>query len=161
MVNRIGYNQTHIKAHTAWSSIVASELAKPAVADLKLKVEYNSSTKNVSIVSTSKFLTDLDGVYKISLFVTEDSIVKAQKDYSKPSPSNVADYTHKHVMRKGINGTWGDEIANGNAKKNVEVVKNYSVVLNDSWDDKKCHIVAFIYNSATYEVIQAEEAHVE
>ncbi|MES2837489.1 MAG: Omp28 family outer membrane lipoprotein [Bacteroidota bacterium] len=162
MVNRVDFaTLKHTKLHTEWSSIVATELAKPAVANIKLKVEYNSSTKNVSIVSTSKFLTDLDGAYKISLFITEDSIVKAQKDYTKPSPSNVANYTHKHVMRKGINGTWGDEIANGTAKKNVEVVKNYSIVLNDSWNEKKCHVVAFIYNSATYEVIQAEEAHVE
>lgn len=163
MINRKGYSDLqHIIFHTDWTSKVDEELKKAPSAHIALTLDYNSGSRSLKVAAKSLFLQNLDGNFKLCLFVTEDSIIGAQKDYRfSGAASNLTSYKHKHVLRTSINSVWGEVIASGSVKINDEFLKEYTVSLKSDWNDKKCHVVAFIYNSATYEVIQAEEAHVE
>lgn len=161
MIDRVGYDQNHILFYTDWATKVEEQLAKKLVAYITLKAEYNASSRNLSVNAKSLFLENLDGNYKLCLFVTEDSIIAAQKDYRlSGAAADIPNYTHKHVLRTSINSVWGEVIASGAVKKDDSITKDYSVTIKSTWNEKKCHVVAFIYNSANYEVIQAEEIKV-
>jgi hypothetical protein len=169
MINRIHFNSStlsHIKAHNSWVTYVDSLSRLPAIAGIKIICTYNTTTRVANLNLESKFLSDLTGNYKLVVLLTQDSIIAAQKDYTTPSPSIVTNYMHRHVLRDAINGTWGtDIITTGNASAGQIVNKSYSytiptIIKNIPCDDNHCHIVAFIYNASTYEVIQAEESKV-
>ena len=53
------------------------------------------------------------------------------------------EYIHNHVLRKAINGDWGEEIALG---KDATVDKEADFQLENGWKVKNMSIVAFVYN---------------
>ncbi len=156
MINRIGYPFSHIKSDAAWSSVVDSLAAIPASAEIALFNTNAGGTYNIS--AKAKFLQAFSGTYKLALYVTEDSIVKPQVDYSLlPSNDTIYNYLHRHVLRDAVNGTWGDTIATGSITPGVEYSKNYVYTPALLWNTAHCAFVAFVYDAATYEVLQAEE----
>jgi hypothetical protein len=166
MINRKDYDgasTAHVKSFSSWSSEVASLLALPPVADLTITNTYNASTRSLSTNIASQFISDtlLSGTYKLIVMITQDSIIDWQLDGS----THVPDYVHQHVLRANVNGTWGDTLVSGTITPNATITKNYTYTLPTAYlgnpcDETQCHVVAFIYNTLNYEVIQAAEAHV-
>lgn len=142
--------------------------SKP-LAMLDLSTSYNSNNDYVDIEVSGTALSSLAGEYKLSVYLTEDSIIKPQKNNDSligPTPV-INDYTHMHVLRGAVNGAWGDNYFSGpvDSLDNLPV-KNYSYTIKNEWKSKDCHIVAFIYRSDNasgneYEVIQAGKIAVE
>jgi hypothetical protein len=69
------------------------------------------------------------------------------------------------VLRANINGTWGESLVAGTITPNAPITKNYTYTLpaaylGNNCDPEHCYVVAFIYNTTNYEVIQAAEATV-
>jgi hypothetical protein len=131
---------------------------------------YNVATRSLGCNVKSTFLSDTitGGPYKLVVVITQDSIVADQLDAGVYTST----YTHRHVLRDNINGTWGDVVATSGAIiLNAPITKNYVYVLPNSYpasagpsattcNPSHCYVVAFIYNDATKEVIQAEEIKV-
>ncbi|MCW3104888.1 MAG: outer membrane protein Omp28 [Bacteroidetes bacterium] len=166
MINRRYYTPTttnHIIYHTSWNAEVASLLALPPVADLSVHTTYNASTRTVSISTVSQFISDtlVSGSYNLVVLMTQDSIVEWQQDGS----THIPNYVHRHVLRTAISPMWGDVLTTGTVNPHALLGKTYSYTLptaflGNNCDEEHCHIVAFIYNTANYEVIQAAEAKV-
>lgn len=172
MVNRKDYTPsttTHIKAYTSWATEVSGLLAYAPVADLTITNTYNSVTRSLSTNLVSEFISDtlLTGTYKLVVMLTQDSIV----DYQLDGTTHVPNYVFDHVLRDNLNGTWGDTLVSGTITPYAQITKNYVYTLPATYPiaggatstacvDSKCHVVAFIYNTANYEIIQAAEAKV-
>jgi hypothetical protein len=180
LINRKNYTPAttdHVKPYGTWATEVPLELAKPAMAKIEITNTYNSSTRSLACTIKSTFLADTltGGPYKLIVAVTQDSIVADQLDAGVYVPT----YVHRHVLRDNINsatgvtdGTWGVTIAAASAiTLNVPITKNYIYTFPATYptaggpsstvcDVNHCYIVAFIYNDATKEVIQVEEAKV-
>ncbi len=166
MINRKDYTPTttaHIKSYGSWNTEVAGLLALPPVADLKITNTYNSSTRSISINTSSKFISDtlLTGSYSLIVMITQDSIIDWQLD----GVTHVPNYVHRHVLRDNVNGTWGEALTTGTVTPNASITKNYTYTLPSAYlgiacNENHCHVVAFIYNNANYEVLQAAEAKV-
>jgi hypothetical protein len=162
MINRIDYpTGGHSKGYTAWGAAVATELEKPATAKIKITNVFNASTNSVSVEVQSDFVADLTGDYKLQVVITEDSLIDWQVWYPPAIEEFDSTYIHHHVLRDALNSTWGEDIATGSVTAGTSVTKNYSYTINSSWKNEHCAIVAFIYNAATYEIIQVEEASVK
>lgn len=160
MVNRKDYPSTdHIKAYKSWSTLAAATVNTLADAEIKIETTYDSLAKTVSIVVDVKAINALTGDYKLQVWITEDSIIKPQKDYTKV-PDHVDNYVHRHVLRGDVNSSWGEQVIAGSAAASSTYKKTYSKTLDPSWKPEHCAIVAFLYNATTYEVIQVEEEHV-
>ena len=168
MINRIHYNLTtysHVKAYSTWGQYVDSLISVPADAKISLNTTYNVSSRTASISVESKFLSNLSGNYRLCLLLTQDSIIAAQKFYY-PTTHVEPNYVHQHVLRDAINGIWGTDVITTGSATTGQIINNsysYSIpttIKNIPCDDNHCHIVAFIYNTSTYEVIQVEEAKV-
>lgn len=158
MVNRLRVNGIRRIEYTKWSEYADSLLDLPPAAYITIENAYNSSTRTVTSTVKTDFLTDtLSGTYKLAVYIIEDSIPHAQKDNLLPAPGNDSNYVHQHVLRGSVNGTFGELLNTTPVNSTSTFTKVYTKVLPATWRDKKCSIVAFIYNDSNKEVLQAEE----
>jgi hypothetical protein len=133
---------------------------KPDV-QLKVTTAYNESTRSLSGTVKGTALNSLTGNYKMVLYLVEDNLPDWQKDYSRPAgQQDVSNFPHQHVLRDNINGIWGENFIEGALAKNDSISKNFSYMLNTAWKANDCSVVAYIYDTNTYEVIQAEEVYI-
>ena len=139
-----------------WSKEIYDILSvnKFADIDININLDYDDASGELGISINSKLMTDLNSKLKLAVYIIENNIDGKQKD-----GSDVIDhYSHKHVLRAGVNGTWGDEISTDIPVHEGAIFNNeYTYTLDDEWDSSNCAVIAFIYNSETLEVIQAEE----
>jgi len=172
MINRTGYpTTTHWKNLGDWGNIVNTLVAVPPDAYIEITNAYNSSTRQLSTSIRSEFLNPLNGTYKLIVLLTEDSIVKPQKDYSQPiGQQDIMNYVHRHVLRDCLTSiSWGDALISGAIAAGDTAVKTYNYTLPATFpatngiapNENQCHVVAYIYDAATYEVIQAEEKKIK
>lgn len=172
LVSRQGFSggtTVFIKNYPAWEGAVVPIIAQPASFQIKINNTFNTATNKLNTDVVVKSLGVNTGTYKLTVLLTEDSIVAEQLDYRipPPTPQKVPNYVFNHVLRSAINSTWGDPVFAGGAALNDSVVKSYSnFSINPTYRPGKCHVVAFIYDADTnsptyYEVLQVEEAHVK
>ena len=160
MVNRLSVNGVRRIEYSNWGKYADSLLQLPAVADIKIENTYIASGRVVTSTIKSEFLSKMSGNYKLVAFLIEDSIPHAQKDNLIPPPSNDSDYVHNHVLRASLNGAFGELLNNGPVVEGSSFTKTYARAISANWREKKCAIVAFIYDDATKEILQAEEKEI-
>ena len=112
----------------------------------------------------------MTGTYKLMVVLTEDSIVKPQTDYSKPpGQQDVLNYVHRHVLRGALTSTsWGDSLTT-NVAAGDSITKSINYTLPATFpatngiapNENLCYVIAYIYNAATYEVVQVEEQKIK
>ncbi len=157
LVSRLDHGtSSFIKSYSEWSTASASIASLAADVKLTIQNSYNTSTRVITSTVNSEFVNSLTGTYMLTIVLTEDSIIDWQKDGITSPPTNLQFFVHKHMLRGSLNGSWGDTVATGDIAKGALWTRPYTYTLPTNFNDTHCKIVAFIYNSATYEVIQAE-----
>jgi thiol-disulfide isomerase/thioredoxin len=158
MVNRTAYKGSVVLFKDDWEGALEAQVALPAQAEIKITPDYNSSTRKLTCDLESTFFEDLAGTFNICVFITESGIVSPQQTEQGVNQN----YEHNHVLRASMNGTWGDPVGeDGTATANAKLSDSFEITLDNAWNADNCGIIAFIYNTATNEVLQAEEAAVE
>ncbi len=160
-VDRIGGPNNFRTPYSTWALSAATELALPVAADIKIANHYNTTTRVITDTIICKYLQAVDSAYSLSVVVTEDSVIDYQHFYL-PSAHDDPNYVFNHILRAPMNGTWGDTLSTGHQPAMATFTKIYSLDLNTVYQikagkEKHCHVVAFIFNTITKEVIQAEE----
>jgi hypothetical protein len=176
MINRKDYdlvNFSHVKGIDTWKTEVAALLATPASASIYITNVFDVSNNNLQTTARVRFLAPLTGSYKIGTMVVEDEIlcdtlagrIVPQKDY-RINPDDDFDYKHKHVLRDYLYGAFGDSLVT-NPGLNDTITKVFTKNLGGvgtgvyDWKADKLAVIVYIYNSLTYEVIQAEELKIK
>jgi hypothetical protein len=158
VINRI-YNAT-VYGKDEWSTIVDSLLHTEPEADINVTSRtYDVGTRELSVNAKIDFFADFSDPVYICAYLTEDSIIKPQKntDATVGTTPEILDYNHMHVLRGSMNGTWGEELTT-TATTGTNMVKTISYTLPASdWNVDCMHVIVFIYNQTTGEVIQTEE----
>lgn len=159
MVNRKAFGGTVVVGYPTWSSHVATELAIPQDIDIQLQNFWNPADSSLCSFYFVEALNNLNANYKICMFVMEDSMVHWQEDYMASPSIEVEFYTHRHVLRGSLNGSWGTAVnSNATITDGDSFIDGYSIKINPAiWNINQLYVVAFVYNATTYEVIQAEE----
>ncbi len=161
-VNRREFNNSIIVGEGNWGSAVADIINTPA--DLEVlfdTVTFDTGTNTVNMTLQVVPVNDLTGDHNLTIYLTEDSVVSAQLD-SRVSPPDVLDYVHRHMLRGNVNGTWGEPVISGSAAAGDTLTLTYSYVLPSAvLDPAKCALVAYVYRTDNYEILQAEEAKVQ
>ncbi|MBU0488059.1 MAG: Omp28 family outer membrane lipoprotein [Bacteroidetes bacterium] len=162
MVNRKEFSGNRIVGPSDWGSKIAEIIDLPADAFIKMENSYNSGSRSLTSTLKNYILTDLTGDYRLCVYLSEDSIVAAQKnnDPAIGTTPDIVDYTHMHVMRAAINSTWGDTLVSGSALNGTIIEKTFQYTLPANFNASLCSVVAFIYNDQTKEIIQAEKMKV-
>jgi thiol-disulfide isomerase/thioredoxin len=157
MVNRTEYNGSMILLKDSWEPAVAIQTDLEAEAVITITNTYSTGTRKLDCLLETEFLETMDGTYNICAFITESGIISPQQ-----TNQNVdTNYVHNHVLRGSMNGTWGDAVGEDGQAIAVSMLTNsYSFTLPSGWNADNCSVVAFIYNTANNEVVQAEEKSV-
>jgi hypothetical protein len=168
MFNRKDFDatdQTHLKFYPNWSSYITTILGEPAVADLQIINNFNDTTGQLCTSIKSSFLTGMTGTFKLAVLLVQDSIVDWQDDIDN---GMVELYVHRHMLRDVISpaGPWGEELAASSVNTGDSFIKRYAYVLPSQIGGvplhaEHCYVVAFIYRTDTYEVLQSEQAKVK
>lgn len=157
-VNRRDFGTGVVMAYTSWTSRVGTALAAAPQMDIQLKAYWTPADSSVCVFYFVEALENLTGNYKIVLYLTESNIIKWQKDYNVV-PNDIEFYNHKHIMRKAINGVNGTSVTSNTSMADGDsFIDGYSTTIDPgNWDVNNLHIVGFVYNADTDEVIQAEQ----
>jgi hypothetical protein len=160
MVNRKLVDGSYIVGATKWVTEVGKVMNDTNEAALKISIDnnYDDASRVLQTEITSEFLTDLTGTYKMCVFIVEDSIVKWQKDYDV-SPDDVEFYVHREVLRGTMNSTYGDAVT-PTTDGTINTL-NYTYSLPLDWDDSHISIIAYLYDEATKEILQVEQAEID
>ncbi len=155
MVNRTPYKGSTVLFTGSWQGAIQEQAELPVQASIVLSNEYNASARELTCTAKSTFFEDLSGTYNICVYLTESGIVSPQQNESQVD----LDYVHNHMLRASLNGTWGEPVGEtGLAVADNELTDVFSITLDNAWDVENCHVVAFIYNTESLELVQAEEA---
>ncbi len=164
LVNRKDYPiKKQVKNKDQWGPEISALLSKPVEADLQLMSEYNSSTGKACIFVQYKLPPTLTGNYKLTVMLTQDSIIGPQVDGN--ANNIIQNYVFNDMLRANINlnGTWGDDISVGNG---AWTLKKYEYTVQSAYNNivcepEHCHVVAFIYDNADYRILQAAEVELK
>ncbi len=166
MFNRRDYdavNKTHLKFYPNWKTYAAGIASEPSVVDIQIAADYDNTTRKLCVAVKDSVLTTVNGTFKLTVLLTQDSIISWQ-DYIGV---NKPDYVHRHVLRDAItpSGAWGESLSTGTLNAGTKAIKRFAYIIPTDYKGvtcniNQCHIVAFIYNTTTYEIIQAEEIKV-
>ena len=139
--------------YTAWGSSIAMELNKKAALNLSLSKSYDTLSRNLNLEVEIEYLEKGNINQQLVVYLVEDSIINWQKWSEQYFP----DFAHRHVLRKSLNGTWGDRLS-GSVKSAGQIIsKSFTTTISSKYKQKKCYIVAFVQNNLTKEVLQVEE----
>lgn len=163
LINRKEYSGSRIIGPDDWPSKIAELLATEPDADINLTRTYTEVSKTIDLNIDVEFFTDFSNDIMLSAYLTEDSIIAYQKnnDPTVGTTPEITDYTHMHILRGSMNGTWGETLSAGGATAGNAYQKNLNYSITSStWIPKNMHIVVFIYDATTLEVIQSEKISV-
>ena len=124
--------------------LVDESLSRPAYVTVNILPAYNPSTRTLSVAISGE-LPDEDvsryikgGDTRLSLFLTEDSIIDYQAGATDP-----LHYVHNSAIRQVMTATWGDPVTFDAGKYES---KEYECILPEAWDPMQMHVVAFLSN---------------
>jgi len=164
LINRVKFGGAVQVNPDNWQSAVNAELEKPNTASIALVNAYYPNLNTLRIQVKSRFTSQLEGKFKLCVYIAEDSIVSPQKNNNPavgPSP-DWEDYIHRNVLRGSVNTTYGEYFsADGTIAANEIYTKEYFYEINPNWVTSRCNIVAFLLNEETKEIHQVAECGIK
>ena len=159
LVNRLKVNNKYVLRPNEWAGVISTAVAEEPLMDLQLIVDYDATDRKICAHTKSYFLQTLDRNLKLEAVIIEDSIIATQKnnDPAVGEVGDILDFVHMHVVRGTLNGTWGSTLATVGTANPASVIKTLQSILPAGCKPENCHIVAFVFDEDTKEVLQAAE----
>jgi len=160
LIDRVKGANGYVLYPASWGETIDPLLAQPAKALMTISNNFDEGNNTLTTTVKTEFQTVMAGTYKLIVCITQDNIVSPQKNNDENIGETPIDenYVHNHVLRKAINGSWGENLsATGEVETNTTYEKTYTQVFANDWIPKDCHIVAFVYDESNKTVLQVEE----
>jgi hypothetical protein len=166
LIDRAVYNASVLVDVGDWSNAINDRFLVPIGANIQMEINYDAAFDKACIYVETEFMQSMAGDYNLVIYIVEDSIVDWQingpaGDPTYPLNTNVETYMHRHVMRGTVSGTWGTQIAVGGVSIGETNITGFNVAIESGWDPNHISFVAYVYNDATKEILQAIEEHLE
>ncbi|NOQ27540.1 MAG: Omp28 family outer membrane lipoprotein, partial [Bacteroidales bacterium] len=153
MINRKKIENDLTQIPENWPVVVAEMLLEKPVLDININTITIIDSRELEVNVDLVFIEAMNDNLMLSIYFLEDSVVSWQKDYSLPDgEQDIEFYSHNHVLRDAVNGTWGDQILNGQINPSDVKSKTYNYIINQDWVIENSSIVAFVYKNDTKEV---------
>ena len=142
-----------------WGTDVGAVLAEAPKMRMEVASAYDPSNRNIMLSVDLEYFVTGNANHQIVAIITEDSIIAQQEDYRLANPSHVEDYVHMHVLRGAITpgGTWGVPVKGNDIFLGEKLSLQFGSVLDSTWVPKNCHVVVYVHDNATKEILQVEE----
>lgn len=154
IINRKQYNIQWGVELNSWQNAIEAVDRSEIYAGIQLINVFKSNENRLYAYSKTTMLKEYANPVQLSLFLIEDGIVSPQKDGVLVDTF----YVHNHILRLGINGTYGSKFTvSGIVEKDSSYTLGYPVdFTGKDWDISKCTIVAILHDPSTREVLQVE-----
>jgi hypothetical protein len=139
-----------------WTARITQELTEDYKLGLFVNNTFDPLTRKLDIQVNITPEKTIDGAHRITVMITQDSIVDPQKDGLETIPN----YVHRHVLRDIVTNATGDDL-NASLIGGQVITRNYSLTLPATWVEKHCSVVAFVHGgngNPFKEALQAAEA---
>jgi hypothetical protein len=145
-------------SRAAWPGTIANEFDEDYGLDMFMGTTYEESSRKLTVNLNVAPSISLPGEHRLTVLITQDSIVDVQLDGS----TRVPNYIHRHVLRDIASKPDGD-ILEGSLTAGALISRSYTITLDPAWDPKHCSVVAFVSRGGNpdKEVLQVTEKHVE
>jgi hypothetical protein len=149
MINRMFFDGKQVLGSAKWKGALNGITRVAPTVGIQIIPEENNGECCVYVKTT--LLSAVENQIRLSVLLIEDSIIAPQLDPN----TTICKYVHNHVLRTAIAPKEGD-ILNISAE-NSSQIKGYTITLNAAWKKEQCHIIAFIHDATTNEILQVEE----
>lgn len=145
VINRVPFSETFMGNPLTgqWQAAVERELQKPHVLTILAAVNYDEEDRRIQLDITGIPLQDLEGLYTISIYLTESGIIDAQQNGNMIEDN----YTHNHVLMDMMTSTNGD-VFGTDLKKDEAVRRSYSYTLPTTpeglWNPDNMQVVIMV-----------------
>ena len=162
MINRMEISANTWKIErTQWRSFISQIDRNNVRAGIQLQCTANETKQEISVRAAVTIIKQLPNPVQLCVVLQQDGFVSGQKDGTVEIP----DYVHNHVLRAGFNGNYGTYLTpNGLVKEQCKYTTTVSLSYqkplpysNLPVELSNCHIVAYLIDMVTKEVIQVEE----
>ncbi|PLX07922.1 MAG: hypothetical protein C0598_12725 [Marinilabiliales bacterium] len=161
LVNRMNNDGNYIIPPGQWAAEATKLLSQNAPVDIEINNEFNATDNKLKTTINANFIDALSGNYNLVVCITEDNIVKAQKNNNSSigDVPEILDYEHMHVLRKVVSQQWGDQLFDGYVDAFESLSKSYEISFDGTdWNPENCNVVAFITNVSDKSVVQVNES---
>lgn len=134
-----------------WTTSVIEALKIPAAVDLHITTTYDSESRELKADFETVFNQMYSGDLSVLLWVMENDIHGLQMSLGGKV---IVDYSHNHVLRGSLNGTWGEQIGQ-NFVTEQKITGSGSIILNEKWVPENCEVVALVFQTGSKTVEQA------
>jgi Outer membrane protein Omp28 len=157
MVNRRPWGGSPWVRHPNWGTYVSAVLEEQPKLKITAASTYDPSDRSLQVAAHLEYFTAGNAAHYIVALVTEDSIVAQQADYSLPA-GHVQDYVHNHVLRGTLTQSpWGIPVKGNDIFIGERLNLNFSANLDSAWVPENCHVVVYVTDNSSKEVLQVEE----
>jgi hypothetical protein len=146
--------------YSNWSGYTGSELAIPTPVNLLLSKTYVDASKSLTIAVELHYTAAQADSDKLSIFLTEDSIISSQL---LPNQSIDSGYVHNGILRAAVTNVLGDKI-NASLVAGTVVRKIYTYTISNSlWKPNHMNIIALVhkYQNGNITVLQSKTTTVK
>lgn len=138
--------------HPLWSGCCIRSAVAQSPVELAASVRYDADSRSLSAIVTLDNLSAVSQSLQLIAWLTEDSVVGAQK---MPDNSSRLDYPHRHLLRDTLTAVWGETLVVQNSL--TYELKPY--VLSEKYVAAHCHLVLLAMKDD--EVVQAMQIPME
>jgi hypothetical protein len=146
-----------------WAEKVEEILGEnePLKMNVQVLTNYYTETRGLFVHVQSETLQDIEGRYNMVIYLIQDEYTAWQKDYTT-NPQDIEFYEHKDVLIHNINGTWGNQLFDGNSFADDTYVNHFTYEVPDSIevtgvnpnDHTGLSLIVYLSNRDTYEIVQ-------
>lgn len=127
-------------------------------AQVAVAVDAKSGDNAVAINVNLEFLQSVSDQLSVTLLIMEDGLVVTQRQSDGSDDEN---YVHNHVLRDVITDIWGADINCTGQAGEKRVAQFVYTGFSSDWNLDNCHIVAYISNKASRQILNVAECEVE
>lgn len=105
-----------------------------------------------------QFNQTISDALTLTLLVVEDKVYTTQEGRTADGIVEFENYEQNHVLRDVVTDAWGiDVVADGNQGTRRMIV--LPVSLAEGWNADNCHLIAFVSNKATREIVNTAQCN--
>lgn len=157
MVSRRDWTATgssHLKLYPGWAEESNNIFALDPAIELGITGNFNATSGQISGSVEGEFLLNGTSDLKVMVVLTESKIIDNQL---MPDDTRNPSYEHNHVFRTSFTGSWGEDFFSGAHDTTTTASFAFTGNVNPNWNSNNCHVIAYVFNPTTFEVMQAIE----
>ena len=125
---------------------------------MTLSCEKDGNNYNAEV--NIQFEQTISDALTLTLLVVEDKIYTSQESRTSEGIIEIENYEQNHVLRDVTTDAWGiDVVADGQQGTKRMIV--LPLTLKENWVPANCHLIAFVSNKATREIINAVQCDLQ